>query len=145
MVTQYGMSEEFGLMGLESVENQYLTGRTVLNCADITASAVDEVVKRILKESYQQAKELLSHHRKALDEIAAFLIERESITGKEFMEIFHKIESDGDIPEDAAVAEENTAVAEAEIGVIGETAEDADETDSKVGIIHEYKNNRSIT
>ena len=101
---------------------------------------------------YQQAKELLSHHRKALDEIAAFLIERESITGKEFMEIFHKIESDGDIPEDAAVAEENTAVAEAEIGVIGEiakdavkTAEDADETDLKVGIIHEYKNNRSIT
>ncbi|MDY2629717.1 MAG: ATP-dependent zinc metalloprotease FtsH [Lachnospiraceae bacterium] len=145
MVTQYGMSEEFGLMGLESVENQYLTGRTVLNCADITASTVDEVVKRILKESYQQAKELLSHHRKALDEIAAFLIERESITGKEFMEIFHKIESDGDMPEDAAVAEENTAVAEAEIAVIGEIAEDADETDSKVGIIHEYKNNRSIT
>lgn len=93
MVTQYGMSQEFGLMGLESVENQYLSGRTVLNCADRTASTVDEVVKQILKESYEKAKELLSHHRNALDEIAAFLIERESITGKEFMEIFHRIES----------------------------------------------------
>ena len=93
MVTQYGMSEEFGLMGLESIESQYLSGRTVMNCADMTAATVDEVVKRILKDAYQQAKDLLSHHRKAMDEIAAFLIERESITGKEFMEILHKIEN----------------------------------------------------
>ncbi|MDO5409995.1 MAG: ATP-dependent zinc metalloprotease FtsH, partial [Lachnospiraceae bacterium] len=92
MVTQYGMSEEFGLMGLESVESQYLTGRTVLNCSDITEAAIDDIIKRTLKESYEQAKTLLRAHRRALDEIAAFLIERESITGKEFMEIFHKIE-----------------------------------------------------
>ncbi len=92
MVTQYGMSEEFGLMSLQSVESQYLSGRTVMQCADQTEAMVDEVVKRTLKEAYQQAKELLSQHRKALDEIAAFLIQKESITGKEFMEIFHKIE-----------------------------------------------------
>jgi cell division protease FtsH len=94
MVTQYGMSEEFGLMGLESVENQYLTGQTVLNCADKTAATVDEVVKQLLKDSYAQAKELLSANRKALDEIAAFLITKETITGKEFMEIFHRIKAE---------------------------------------------------
>ena len=93
MVTQYGMSEEFGLMGLESVENQYLSGQTVLNCADKTAAAVDDVVKELLKSSYAQAKELLSANRRALDEIADFLITRETITGKEFMEIFHKIKA----------------------------------------------------
>ena len=109
MVTQYGMSEEFGLMGLESVESQYLSGRTVLNCADITASTVDEVVKRTLKDAYTQAKELLSQHRKALDEIAAFLIERESITGSEFMEIFHKIEN-GDEDEAGAESEEELSI-----------------------------------
>ena len=100
MVTQYGMSEEFGLMGLESIESQYLSGRTVLNCSDITASGVDDVVKRTLKESYAKAKELLLGHRRALDEIAAFLIEKESITGKEFMEIFHRIEAEerGELP-----------------------------------------------
>lgn len=110
MVTQYGMSEEFGLMTLESVESQYLSGRTVLNCADITAATVDEVVKRTLKESYEQALALLQAHRRALDEIAAFLIERESITGKEFMEIFHRIERE-EHPE-AYAQEESTASSE---------------------------------
>ena len=87
-------------MGLESIESQYLSGRTVMNCSDITASGVDEVVKRTLKESYAKAKELLLGHRRALDEIAAFLIEKESITGKEFMEIFHRIEAEerGELP-----------------------------------------------
>ena len=94
MVTQYGMSKEFGLMGLESVENQYLSGQTVLNCADKTAATVDDVVKELLKSSYAQAKELLSANRRALDEIADFLITRETITGKEFMEIFHKIKAE---------------------------------------------------
>ena len=96
-------------MGLESIESQYLSGRTVMNCADMTAATVDEVVKRILKDAYQQAKDLLSQHRKAMDEIAAFLIERESITGKEFMEIFHKIEN----PEEETEATENKAETEA--------------------------------
>ena len=93
MITQYGMSEKFGLMGLESAANQYLdNGRTVLNCSDVTAAEVDKEVMRVLKESYEEAKRLLTEHRKTLDQIAAFLIERETITGKEFMEIFHRVE-----------------------------------------------------
>ncbi|MDD3794376.1 MAG: ATP-dependent zinc metalloprotease FtsH [Lachnospiraceae bacterium] len=94
MITQYGMSEKFGLMGLESAENQYLEGRTVLNCSDATASEVDKEVMRVLKESYEEAKRLLNGHRHTLDQIAAFLIEKETITGKEFMEIFRQVEGD---------------------------------------------------
>ena len=93
MITQYGMSEKFGLMGLESAANQYLdNGRTVLNCSDVTAAEVDQEVMRVLKESYDEAKRLLIAHRNTLDQIAAFLIERETITGKEFMDIFHRVE-----------------------------------------------------
>ena len=93
MITQYGMSEKFGLMGLESPANQYLdNGRTVLNCSDVTAAEVDQEVMRVLKESYEEAKRLLSEHRNTLDQIAKFLIERETITGKEFMDIFHRVE-----------------------------------------------------
>ena len=99
MITQYGMSEKFGLMGLESPANQYLdNGRTVLNCSDVTAAEVDQEVMRVLKESYEEAKRLLSEHRNTLDQIAKFLIERETITGKEFMDIFHQVE--GITPED---------------------------------------------
>ena len=92
MVTQYGMSEKFGLIGLESVQNRYLDGRAVANCGQKTASEIDKEVMKLLKESYEAAKKLLSGHRKALDKIAAFLIEKETITGKEFMEIFHEVE-----------------------------------------------------
>ena len=91
MVTQYGMSEKFGLMGLESRESMYLDNGSVLNCSDETASHVDEEVMRILKESYEEAKRLLTENRECLDQISAFLIEKETITGKEFMEIFHKV------------------------------------------------------
>jgi len=90
MVTQYGMSEKFGLIGLATQENQYLTGRTVMNCGDATAAEVDNEVMRILKESYEEAKRLLSENREIMDKIAEFLIEKETITGKEFMEIFHR-------------------------------------------------------
>lgn len=90
MVTQYGMSEKFGLMGLATQESQYLTGRTVMNCGDATAAEVDTEVMRILKESYEEAKRLLSSNREIMDKIADFLIEKETITGKEFMEIFHR-------------------------------------------------------
>ena len=96
MVTQYGMSKKFGLMGLESQENQYLNGRTVLNCSDMTAAEIDKEVMHILKVSYEEAKRLLSENREALDKIAAFLIEKETITGKEFMKIFHEVKG---IPE----------------------------------------------
>lgn len=90
MVTQYGMSEKFGLMGLETKENEYLTGRTVMNCGDATAAEVDQEVMRILKDSYEEAKRLLSENRDAMDKIAEFLIQKETITGKEFMKLFRE-------------------------------------------------------
>lgn len=91
MITQYGMSERFGLMGLESVQNKYLDGRAVLNCGDATAAEIDEEVMKMLKQAYAEAKRLLSENREALDKIAAFLIEKETITGKEFMKIFREV------------------------------------------------------
>lgn len=94
MITQYGMSDRFGLMGLAVAANQYLDDRTVLNCSDVTAADVDQEVMKVLRESYEEAKRLLSGHRKALDEIAEFLIQKETITGKEFMEIFHRVEDE---------------------------------------------------
>ena len=96
MVTQYGMSSKFGLMGLETVESQYLSGYTSMNCADATAAAVDEEVMRILKESYDEALRLLRENREVMDQLAEFLIEKETITGKEFMQIFRRIKG---IPE----------------------------------------------
>ncbi|MFR5601543.1 MAG: ATP-dependent zinc metalloprotease FtsH [Lachnospiraceae bacterium] len=90
MVTQYGMSKKFGLMGLATQENQYLSGRTVLNCGDATAAEVDREVMEILKRSYEEAKRLLSENRDVMDKIAEFLIEKETITGKEFMRIFRE-------------------------------------------------------
>ncbi len=88
MVTQYGMSEKFGLVGLETVESRYLDGRTVMNCADRTAAEVDSEVIGILAACYEEAKKLLSENRDIMDKIAAHLIEKETITGKEFMEIY---------------------------------------------------------
>lgn len=92
MITQYGMSDKFGLIGLATVENQYLSGRATLNCGDSTATEIDHEVMLMLKNSYEKAKEILNAHREALDRIAAFLIERETITGKEFMNILHEVE-----------------------------------------------------
>ena len=91
MITQYGMSEKFGLMSLETVENRYLDGRATLNCSDATAAEVDNEVKKLLKECYEKAKKLINENRKALDKIAEFLYEKETITGKEFMEIFNSV------------------------------------------------------
>ncbi|MBR6615405.1 MAG: ATP-dependent zinc metalloprotease FtsH [Lachnospiraceae bacterium] len=109
MVTQYGMSERFGLMGLATQENQYLTGRTVLNCGEATAAAIDEEVMMMLKAAYEEAKRLLSENRKAMDHIADFLIEKETITGKEFMEIFHKVQAGDTVEAEAEpVVEEQT-------------------------------------
>ena len=121
MVTQYGMSETFGLMGLESIESRYLDGRPVLNCSDATGALIDNEVKNILKDAYDKAVTIIQENREVLDEIAAFLIEKETITGKEFMEIFNRKEkesqpaeeTDGEAPEkDSAEedsAEDNTA------------------------------------
>ena len=100
MITQYGMSQKFGLMGLASQENQYLSGRAVLNCGDDTATEIDHEVMKLLHESYEESKRLLSGHRTALDKIAEYLIRKETITGKEFMKIFRAVERGMDIPED---------------------------------------------
>ena len=97
MITQYGMSEKFGLMGLASAQNQYLDGRTVLDCGDDTATEIDHEVMKLLHLSYEKAKTALEENREALDKIAAFLIERETITGKELMKIFHEVKG---IPEE---------------------------------------------
>ncbi|MDY3919327.1 MAG: ATP-dependent zinc metalloprotease FtsH [Candidatus Limivivens sp.] len=94
MITQYGMSKKFGMMGLEVAANQYLDNRTILNCSDETAAEVDREIMNLLQESYEKAKQMLNEHRRALDKIAAYLIEKETITGKEFMEIFHKVEAE---------------------------------------------------
>lgn len=100
MITQYGMSDKFGLMSLESVENPYLDGRTVMNCGDATAGEVDQEVMKLLKVCFEKAKLLLLENREILDKIAAFLYEKETITGKEFMQIFHEVKNDVEKEED---------------------------------------------
>ena len=92
MITQYGMSEKFGLIGLESIQNRYLDGRPVSNCGPETAAEIDKEVMKMLKDAYAEAKRLLSEHRTSLDKISDFLIQKETITGKEFMKIFHEVE-----------------------------------------------------
>lgn len=118
MITQYGMSEKFGMVGLESPENQYLSGRNVLNCSDETATEIDREVVKIIKDAYAEALKLLREHRKALDEIAAFLIEKETITGKEFMDIFHEVER----REEQEAEEAAEAQAEETSESVGDTA-----------------------
>ena len=105
MITQYGMSEKFGLIGLTTVEDQYLGGRATLNCGEATAAEIDQEVMKILKAAYDQALALLADNRDCLDKIAAFLIERETITGKEFMKIFREVKG---IP-DSEQAEANVS------------------------------------
>lgn len=124
MITRYGMSKRFGLVGLATVESQYLEGRTALNCSDETAAAIDEEVVAVIKESYDQALQMLRENRELMDKLAAFLIERETITGKEFMEIFRREKGLPD-PE-----EEKKDAAEGATGQKAETKKD--ETDNTV-------------
>ena len=107
MITQYGMSEKFGLIGLESIQNRYLDGRAVMNCGEATAAEIDSEVMQMLKVAYDEAKRLLLENREALDKIAAFLIEKETITGKEFMQIFHEVRG---IADDSEKKEERIAM-----------------------------------
>ena len=100
MITQYGMSKKFGLMGLATQQDQYLEGRLVMNCGDQTATEVDHEVMELLHRSYEEAKRLLGENREALDKIAAYLIKKETITGKEFMKIFRAVQLGMEIPED---------------------------------------------
>ena len=94
MITRYGMSERFGLMALEEVESQYLGGQPMLICGDATAAQIDEEVMAMLKDAYAEAKRLLLSERRALDEIAGYLIEKETITGKEFMQILKRVQAE---------------------------------------------------
>ena len=119
MITQYGMSKRFGLMGLATVQNKYLDGSATLNCSDVTAAAVDDEVKDMLKESYEQALSLLQENRDVMDKLAEFLIEKETITGKEFMKIFREIKG---IPEPEEEKKEEK---------ISESAESSNEESSK--------------
>ena len=96
MITMFGMSDKFGLMQLESIQNRYLDGNRVLNCSDQTAAQVDEEVKKLLAECYDRAKQIIREHLDSMDKIAQFLIEKETITGKEFMKIYREVEN---IPE----------------------------------------------
>ncbi len=114
MITQYGMSDKFGLIGLESVQNRYLDGRAVLNAADATAAEVDKEVMRVLAECYDKAKQILTEHRQTLDKLADFLFEKETITGKEFMEIYNEIESEKLISQEDAKLLESESVDELE-------------------------------
>jgi len=133
MVTQYGMSEKFGLMGLESVQNRYLDGRTVLNCGEQTASEIDKEVMEILKKCYEKAEQLLAQNREALDKIAEYLINKETITGEEFMKIFNEVRN---ASKETAAADASENVSEtgtdSELGADGLKAEtDADNDNSK--------------
>lgn len=94
MVTMYGMSKKFGLVALETTESQYLSGNQVLNCSDATAAEIDHEVMQMLADAYEEAKRMLSENREILDRIAAFLIEKETITGKEFMDILHRTQAE---------------------------------------------------
>ena len=102
MITQFGMSEKFGMMSLASVENQYLDGRAALNCGEQTASQIDQEVLQMINHSYEEAKRLLNENREVLDKIAEYLYEHETITGKEFMKIFRELKG---IPEPGQEAE----------------------------------------
>lgn len=130
MVTQYGMSEKFGLMGLESIQNRYLDGRAVMNCSDATGALIDEEVKEMLKVAYDQAKKIIEDHREVMDEIAEFLIERETITGKEFMEIYNK-SLKKDEPESVEEDKEKTELSEVETVSEESSLKDAESQDAQ--------------
>ena len=109
MITQYGMSDKFGMVGLESIENRYLDGRAVLNCADDTAAKIDEEVARRMKEFYERAVNIIKENREVLDKIAEYLIEKETITGKEFIKMYREIK---EIPDPDEEKKEETSESE---------------------------------
>ena len=129
MVTQYGMSEKFGLMSLESVEDRYLSGHTVLNCGQETATEIDKEVMQILKVAYDKAVELLKENRECLDKIADFLIEKETITGKEFMKIFREVKG---IPEPEEIQPESGLESEVKAAQIEEQVEEEESDETTV-------------
>ena len=132
MVTMYGMSKRFGLIGLETIESQYLEGRRALQCSEVFAAKIDEEVMSILKDAYEESKKMLVENRSILDNIAAFLIEKETITGKEFMEIFRKEKGLPDPEEEKAKeASEEKAEESVETETIEAETAEAAETETK--------------
>ena len=131
MITQYGMSEKFGLMGLATQENQYLSGRAVLNCGDDTATEIDHEVMKLLHYSYEEARRILGSHRAELDKIAEYLIRKETITGKEFMKILRAVQQGLDIPEnleDLVLSEDKKEVFNKQDSVETEVKSESDTT-----------------
>ena len=124
MIAQYGMSEKFGLMSLEQISDPYLGGHSQLNCSDKTATEIEEEVKILLKQKYEEAKKLLQENRDKLDKIAKFLYEKETITGKQFMDIYHKC----DEPE---ASEETTQTVETVENAREEAVQPTEETVAK--------------
>ena len=106
MVTRFGMSKEIGLMGLETVTDEYLMARTVMNCSDDTAALVDRVVKKMLDGAYETAKKLLDENREVMHRIAGYLFEKETITGKEFMRLLKEVKEDFEEKPQPTLAEE---------------------------------------
>ena len=137
MITQYGMSDKFGMVGLESIENRYLDGRAVLNCADETAAKIDAEVARRMKEFYERAVNIIKENREVLDKIAEYLIEKETITGKEFIKMYREIkglpepdeEKKEEVSEDKTVENNETVVEKIETveektdGIVSEVKE----------------------
>ena len=137
MITQYGMSEKFGLMGLATQENQYLSGRAVLNCGDDTATEIDHEVMKLLHHSYEEAKRILGSHRTEMDKIAEYLIRKETITGKEFMKILRAVQQGMDIPEnleDLVLSENEKEVSNKQDIVKTESVPEAD-----TAVVHELR------
>lgn len=128
MITQYGMSDKFGMVGLESIENRYLDGRAVLNCADETAAKIDEEVARRMKEFYERAVNIIKENRDVLDKIAEYLIEKETITGKEFIKMYREIKGLPEPDDEKKDKPETTA------------AENPDTVVEKVETVEEKKN-----
>ena len=128
MITQYGMSDKFGMVGLESIENRYLDGRAVLNCADETAAKIDEEVARLMREFYDRAVKIIKENRDVLDKIAEYLIEKETITGKEFIKMYREIKG---LPEPEEDKKEETSE--------NETAENKETVVEKIETVEEKK------
>lgn len=130
MITQYGMSDKFGMVGLESIENRYLDGRAVLNCADETAARIDEEVARRMKEYYDRAVNIIRENRDALEKIAEYLIEKETITGKEFIKMYREIKG---LPEPEDEKEDKAE------------ANKTDDNKADVAVTEEIKTDNAVT
>ncbi len=152
MVTRFGMSDKFGMMGLASVENQYLEGRASLTCGDKTAALIDDEVLAIINRSYNTAKELLEENKEVLDHISDYLYEHETITGKEFMKIFRELKGIPEPEEEAKsdklqesiaqdASKEESIFVEEEMPKEEAATESADETSTAVSPETEASNN----